>query len=145
MARAQLIKTLFISLICALAIGFSSLLYFSYQDYVNPEHVYSRWIEIGSPKYNTEVLTLNDKGVFRNGRLIATSFEYDGEKIYITTGDGTSIYQVTGTFDSPQLKRIQPNSPSQQFVKEGFEGTIDLEGGSAANRRAALSNHFDEE
>ncbi|NVD08499.1 DUF2850 domain-containing protein [Vibrio sp. JPW-9-11-11] len=143
MTRSSTFKTVAISVFILLAVGFASLLYFSYQDYVHPKHVYGRWIEVGAPPYQTEVLELNAQGVFRNERLIATQFEFDGKQVFIKTGKGTSIYQIAGTFDSPQLRRLQPNSPTQRFVKEGFEQTIDMEGGgSAKNRRSALSDHF---
>lgn len=143
MTKSSAIKTAAIVLFITLTLGFSSLLYFSYQDYVHPKHVYGQWIEIGAPPYQTEILTLNAQGVFRNGRLIATQFEFDGKRITVSTGGGTSIYQLAGTFSSPQLRRLQPNSPTQRFVKEGYEDTIDMEGGgSAKNRRSALSDHF---
>ncbi|KJY82908.1 hypothetical protein TW81_11945 [Vibrio galatheae] len=143
MIKSPVFKTVFIIIFVTLAVAFSSLLYFSYQDYVHPKHVYGRWIEVGAPPYRTEVLTLNSRGVYRNDRLIATQFEFDGKRITINTGGGRSIYQVAGTFDSPQLKRLEPNSPTQRFIKEGFEDTIDMQGGGAAkNRRAALSDHF---
>uniref|UniRef100_UPI001C04EBC7 DUF2850 domain-containing protein n=1 Tax=Vibrio anguillarum TaxID=55601 RepID=UPI001C04EBC7 len=71
------------------------------------------WIEIGTPSYSTEVLTLNSNGVFRNNRLVSTQFEYDGDKIVINTGSGVTIYQLAGTTNSPQLKRIEPVMPLQ--------------------------------
>lgn len=145
MTHNSMFKTVAISVFVLLAIGFGSLLYFSYQDYIHPKHVYGRWIEVGAPPYQTEVLELNANGVFRNERLVATHFEFDGKQVFIETGRGTSIYQIAGTFDSPQLRRLQPNSPTQRFIKEGFEETIDMEGGgSAKNRRSALADHFSE-
>lgn len=145
MTKSSAIKTAAATIFVLLALGFSSLLYFSYQDYVHPKHVYGRWIEVGAPPYQTEVLTLNAQGVFRNDRLIATQFDFDGKRITVSTGGGASVYQVAGTFNSPQLRRLQPNSPTQRFVKEGYENTIDMDGGgSAKNRRSALSDHFSE-
>lgn len=145
MIKSSAIKTVAATIFVLLALGFSSLLYFSYQDYVHPKHVYGRWIEVGAPPYQTEVLTLNAQGVFRNDRLIATQFDFDGKRITVSTGGGISVYQVAGTFNSPQLRRLQPNSPTQRFVKEGYENTIDMDGGgSAKNRRSALSDHFSE-
>ncbi|UPQ89560.1 DUF2850 domain-containing protein [Vibrio sinaloensis] len=143
MTHNSMFKTVAISVFVLLAVGFGSLLYFSYQDYVHPKHVYGRWIEVGAPPYQTEVLELNASGVFRNERLVATHFDFDGKQVFIETGNGIAIYQIAGTFDSPQLRRLQPNSPTQRFIKEGFEETIDMEGGgSAKNRRSALADHF---
>ncbi|WP_394143231.1 DUF2850 domain-containing protein [Vibrio atypicus] len=143
MNKAKAIKLLFVAIFLSLAAGFSSLLLFSYQDYVHPKHVYGTWVEVGAPPYSTELLTLNAQGVFRNHRLIATSFEFDGKKIFVTTGQGTTIYQIAGTFNSPQLRRLEPNSPIQRFIKEGYESTVDMEGGGGAKqRRAALTEHF---
>lgn len=143
MTKSSAIKSAAAIVFVLLALGFSSLLYFSYQDYIHPKHVYGRWIEVGAPPYQTEILTLNAQGVYRNNRLIATSFDFDGKRVTVKTGGGKSIYQIAGTFDSPQLRRLEPNSPTQRFIKEGFENTIDMQGGgSAKNRRAALSDHF---
>ncbi|MFM2587273.1 DUF2850 domain-containing protein [Vibrio sp. TBV020] len=143
MTKNVAIKTAAIVVFLLLAAGFSSLLYVSYQDYIHPKHVYGNWIEVGAPPYQTEVLTLNAQGVYRNNRLVSTQFEFDGKRITVQTGGGTSIYQIAGTFSSPQLRRLQPNSPTQRFIKEGYESTVDMEGGGAAkHRRAALSEHF---
>ncbi|MGD8110764.1 DUF2850 domain-containing protein [Vibrio sp. NTOU-M3] len=143
MRSPSLFKTLFAVVFGVLAIAFSLLLYFSYQDYVHPKHVYGKWIEVGAPGYNVEVLVLSEQGVLRNNRLVATQFEFDGKKVYVETGQGTSIYQIAGTMNSPQLRRLVPNSPTQRFIKEGYENTVDMEGGGAAkHRRAALSEHF---
>lgn len=131
------------ALLSALAVGFASLIYVSYQDYTDPKHVYGRWVEIGAPPFQIEYLELNEQGFFRNNRLVSTNFEFDGERVYVTTGSGASVYQVAGTYDSPQLKRLVPNSPTQRFIKEGYESTVDMQGGGAAKkRRAALSDHF---
>ncbi|USD35428.1 MULTISPECIES: DUF2850 domain-containing protein [Vibrio] len=144
MEKEAFLKLSFVTLLVTLAVAFSSLLFFSYQDYVHPKHVYGRWIEIGTPEYNTEVLTFNERGVYRNDRLVTTNFDFDGKVITVTTGGGISIYQVAGTFKSPQLRRLEPNSPTQRFIKAGYENTVDMSGssGSAKNRRAALSEHF---
>jgi len=130
------------TLLVALIVAFSAILYFSYKDYIHPKHVYGRWIEIGSPEYDTEILTFSERGVFRNERLITTNFEFDGTLITVTTGSGKSIYQVSGTFESPQLKRLNPSNPTQRFIKAGFEDTVNNSGGAAQKRRAALSEHF---
>ncbi|MCW8333854.1 DUF2850 domain-containing protein [Vibrio sp. SCSIO 43135] len=144
MTRQRAIKTALTVILCIMGFGFASLIYVSYQEYVNPKHVYGDWIEIGAPNYNTEVLTLNEVGFFRNHRLITTHFEFDGKRVHIKTGDGKAVYQIAGTFESPQLKRLVPNSPTQIFIKKGYESTVDMEGGGgvAKNRRAALADHF---
>ncbi|WP_070969767.1 DUF2850 domain-containing protein [Vibrio sonorensis] len=145
MTRITFYKYAFSTAFALLAVGFSLLLYFSYQDYVHPRHVYGKWIEIGTPKYNTEVLTLNANGVWRNGRFVTTQFDFNGQEITIQTGNGIAIYQLSGTFESPQLKRVNPKMPLQRFIKQGYEHTVDMEGsGSANNRRAVLSQHFKE-
>ncbi|MBU2899197.1 DUF2850 domain-containing protein [Vibrio hepatarius] len=130
------------TLLVALAVAFSSILYFSYKDYIHPKNVYGRWIEIGTPEYDTEILTFSKRGVFRNERLITTDFEFDGTLITVTTGSGKSVYQVSGTFESPQLKRLTPSHPNQRFIKAGFEDSVNSGGGAAQKRRAALSEHF---
>ncbi|ENM5762214.1 DUF2850 domain-containing protein [Vibrio mimicus] len=145
MSKELVFKSVFWSSLSILAVAFAMLLYVSYQDYVNPKHVYGSWVEIGAPSYQTEVLRFNDQGVFRNERLISTTFEFDGAAITIRTGNGTFVYELSGTFNSPQLKRIQPNSPIQRFIREGFEYTVTNQGNNATQiRRSALSEHFNE-
>lgn len=145
MIKSSTIRTASVFIFVSLALLFGALLYCSYQDYVHPKHVYGTWIEVGAPPYQTEILTLNDHGVLRNDKLISTTFDFDGQRVTIHTGSGDSVYQMSGTFQSPQLKRLVPNSPTQRFIKKGYEHTIDFEGGGPAkNRRAALSDHFTE-
>jgi len=125
--------------VSALACG--SIIYFSYLSYINPKQVYGSWVELNAPDYRQEILTLNDKGVFRNNRLVSTSFEYDGKNIEIKTGKGRAIYALAGTTSSPQLKRIQPALPVQRFIKHGFENTVDIKSGSEI-RRSSIQGHF---
>lgn len=142
----RIIRTIFGIAFVALAISFSLILYFSYKDYVRPSNVYGTWIEIGAPPYNTERLKFSEHGVYRNGRLIATHFEFDGSTIEVKTGRGVSIYEISGTHESPQLRRLVPNSPTQRLVKSGYEDTVNIEGGGPAkNRRAALQEHFSDD
>lgn len=144
-SKETVFKTVFWSGLTLLACGFGALLLFSYKDYVDPKHVHGSWIEIGAPSYQTEVLTFDERGVFRNNRLVSTNFDYNGKNIEVETGLGITIYQVTGTMKSPQLKRIEPSSPIQRFVKQGYEDTItDSEGNAGQTRRAALSAHFND-
>ncbi|MFV0448580.1 MAG: DUF2850 domain-containing protein [Vibrio sp.] len=142
MSKEAIFKSVFATTLSIAALLCGALIYFGYQDYTNPSQVYGSWIEINAPEYRTEVLTLNDQGVFRNHRLISTSFEYDGKNIKIDTGQGRSIYALAGTNNSPQLKRIQPASPIQRFIKQGFEDTIDLQS-SSETRRSEISHHFE--
>ena len=128
----------------ALALLFSTLLYYSYQDYVHPKHVYGTWIELGAPPYQTEILTLSEHGVLRNNKLIATQFEFNGKRVTIHTGNGNYVYKIAGTLQSPQLKRLEPSSTTQRFIKQGYEHTVaSAEDDPAKHRRAALSEHFD--
>jgi hypothetical protein len=106
-----------LSIVC-LIIFCSSLFYSSYQNYIDPEKVYGTWLEMGVPDHRREVLVLNQDGVFKNDHLISTTFEFDGTRIYITTGIGITIYQITGTISEPQLKRISPaNLSIQEFAR----------------------------
>ncbi len=143
MTQHYFLKTAAIFTFSSLAIAFGALIYFGYQDYTHPKHVYGRWIELGVPSYQTEILVLNSDGVFRNQRLIATKFDFDGKQVTIETGDGSSIYKIAGTHNSPRLKRIAPDYMTQSFIKEGFEGTVKSHSaGSTTSRRNALAEHF---
>ncbi len=62
-ARHQLKMVKVRSLFCLQFGGFFAYqLHVSYQDYINPEHVYGEWIEIGAPPYQTERLILPPMG-----------------------------------------------------------------------------------
>ncbi len=145
MSKINIFKSMFTLGLGIAALACGALIYFSYQSFTNPKQVYGSWIEINAPGYHTEVLTLNDQGVFRNNRLVSTNFKYDGRKILIKTGKGRSVYALAGTDKSPQLKRIEPASPVQRFIKKGFEDTVTSDGQSSELRRNALSQHFSEE
>ena len=80
-----------------------------------------------------------------NHRFISTSFDFDGKIVTINTGSGPTVYTITGTYDSPRLKRLVPTTPSQQFVKEGYEDTVSGDAHSVMQqRRASLSAKFKE-
>lgn len=144
MTRTQAIKSITFVVLVIATVGFTTLIYYSYKDYVDPKHVYGDWIEIGAPTYDTDIITLNRTGVYKNNRLVTTNFEFNGKQISIKTGGGETIYAVAGSLKSPQLKRISPETPSQRLIKKGYENTVDMSGGigGAKARRAALSDHF---
>ncbi len=145
MSNNNILKSVFTLGLGAIALGCGALIFYGYQSYTSPKQVYGSWIEINAPGYYTEVLTLNDQGVFRNNRLVSTNFDYDGKKILIKTGKGRAVYALAGTEQSPQLKRIEPASPVQRFIKKGFEDTVTSDGQSSEQRRSALSQHFSDE
>ncbi|ELA4929705.1 DUF2850 domain-containing protein [Vibrio vulnificus] len=141
--KLAMFRGLFVVFFLLLTGYFSFRIYSEYQLYVDPVNVYGEWIEIGAPPYLTERLTLSEQGVFRNNRLVATQYQFDGKRIIVETGNGLTIYQVAGSESSPQLRRLQPATPVQRFVKKGYEDTItESVSGGAQNRRAALSEHF---
>ncbi len=142
MSNNSIFKSMFALGLGVTALACGALIFFGYQSYTSPKQVYGSWIEINAPGYHTEILTLNDQGVFRNHRLVSTNFDYDGKKIEIQTGKGVSIYALAGTENSPQLKRIKPSSPAQRFIKKGYESTVSDDGQSSNLRRNALSEHF---
>ncbi|GEM75284.1 DUF2850 domain-containing protein [Vibrio sagamiensis] len=88
----------------------------SYYRFVAPDNVYGQWVEIDAPSFQSEKLTLGQNGVFRNGRLIATQFDFDGEFVTINHSIGESIYKLAGTYVSPQLHRVHPPLPQQRFI-----------------------------
>lgn len=141
--QLKVIKGAFVLFSCSLLGFISYQLYASYVDYIDPNKIYGEWIEIGAPPYQTELLNFTPDGVFRNHRLIATQFEFDGKRITLNTGLGITAYQVSGSHLSPQLRRVKPALPEQRFVSKGFEHTVQgSETGAASKRRAALSDHF---
>jgi len=145
MSKENIFKSVFALGLIIAALACGALIFFGYQSYTSPKQVYGSWIEINAPGYRTEVLTLNDQGVFRNHRLISTNFDYDGKNIEIKTGKGRYVYALAGTENSPQLKRTEPASPIQRFIKQGYEDTVSTEGQSTDLRRNMLSQHFSEE
>ncbi|MDN3702653.1 DUF2850 domain-containing protein [Vibrio artabrorum] len=128
-------------IIIALSVGYVT--YQAQQQSDSKSNVHGTWIEIGSPPYKTDTLTLSDNGVLMNHRLISTSFDFDGKLITINTGSGTTVYTISGSADSPRLKRLIPSVPAQQFVKEGYEHTAAGDNhGVMQQRRASLTEHF---
>lgn len=139
----MVIKGIFGIVACCLVVLISYLLYLSYQSHRDPQKIYGEWIEIGAPPYKTERLTFAPNGVYRNYRLVATTFEFDGKVISLETGLGETAYQISGSHLSPQLRRVDPLIPDQRFIRKGFEHTVKgSEIGSTSKRRAALSEHF---
>ncbi|GAK87382.1 hypothetical protein JCM19238_4992 [Vibrio ponticus] len=139
------LRMMFFAIAIAAFGAIAVLAYFSYQESLDPKHVYGRWLEMGTPGYDRASIQFNDSGVFRNNRMVATKFEFDGSLIHVKTGSGLHIYQLSYSKDAPLLRRIQPNSPTQRFVKQGYEHMVDMEGGGIAKkRRAALAQHFND-
>ncbi|MEZ9287947.1 DUF2850 domain-containing protein [Vibrio lentus] len=132
---------LLVAAIIALTAGYFA--YQTHQQSVSPSNVYGTWIEIGAPPYKTDILTLSDNGVMMNHRFISTSFDFDGKVVTINTGSGSTVYTISGTYDSPRLKRLVPSVPSQQFIKEGYEDTAAGDTHSVMQqRRASLAEQF---
>lgn len=139
----SIIRYLIVSISIAAIGGLLVLIYQSYQESIDPKRVYGRWLEVGTSANTRYTIEFNETGVFRNNRLVTTKFEFNGNKIFIATGSGEYIYQLSNVKDIPRLRRLQPNSPTQHFVKQGYEHLINLEGGGMANkRRSAISDHF---
>ncbi|GAD74576.1 DUF2850 domain-containing protein [Vibrio azureus] len=115
----------------------------AYSNFIAPNNVYGQWVEIDAPPSQTERLTLSPEGVFRNDRLIATQFDFDGTFITINHSIGESIYKLSGSYVSPQLHRITPPLPRQRFtLKSEQDAKVDSASSSQVQRRAALSEHF---
>lgn len=141
--QLKIFKGSFVLFGCTLITVTAYQLYASYLDYIDPDKVYGEWIEIGAPPYKAEQLSFTPEGVFRNHRLISTQFEFDGKRISVTTGVGPTIYQLSGSHLSPQIRRIKPALPNQRFILKGFEHTVQGSNvGAASQRRTALSEHF---
>ncbi len=141
--KLTIMKSTFGFVTYSLLLSICYLLYVSYQTYRDPNKIYGEWIEIGTPTYQTERLTFSPDGVYRNHRLIATTFDFNGTVITLRTGSGKTAYQTSGSELSPQLRRIEPLVPDQRFIRKGFEHTVKVsEMGVAPTRRAALSQHF---
>lgn len=72
--RRILIASTVTLLFLALVTYFSYRIYIEYQEYIDPSNVYGDWIEIGAPPYQTEILTLSDKGVYLSLDQISSHF-----------------------------------------------------------------------
>ncbi|GMM87781.1 hypothetical protein MTsN2n6_07550 [Vibrio fortis] len=145
-SRDLLTQALFYLLLLAgliAAVFASYTAYQTHQKFIDPSNVYGTWIEVGAPPYDTDILSLSEQGVVMNHRLISTNFKFNGKTITINTGSGETVYAISGTFNSPQLKRLVPEIPTQQFVKEGYEHTaIPLNSSAVQQRRASLAEQF---
>ena len=140
---ANSLRYLFLLVAAIIALTAGYLAYQTHQQSVSPSNVHGTWIEIGAPPYKTDILTLSDNGVMMNHRFISTSFDFDGKVVTINTGSGATVYTISGTYDSPRLKRLVPSVPSQQFIKEGYEDTAAGDTHSVMQqRRASLAEQF---
>ncbi|MBY7729188.1 DUF2850 domain-containing protein [Vibrio bathopelagicus] len=140
---ANSLRYLFLLVAAIIALTAGYLAYQTHQQSVSPSNVHGTWIEIGAPPYKTDILTLSDNGVMMNHRFISTSFDFDGKVVTINTGSGETVYTISGTYDSPRLKRLVPSVPSQQFIKEGYEDTAAGDTHSVMQqRRASLAEQF---
>ena len=140
---ANSLRYLFLLVAAIIALTAGYFAYQTHQQSVSPSNVHGTWIEIGAPPYKTDILTLSDNGVMMNHRFISTSFDFDGKVVTINTGSGATVYTISGTYDSPRLKRLVPSVPSQQFIKEGYEDTAAGDTHSVMQqRRASLAEQF---
>ncbi|MEF1309961.1 DUF2850 domain-containing protein [Vibrio mytili] len=141
--QRTLLKIIFAFVGASLLAFTSYQLHLSYQASISPTNIYGEWIEIGATPYQTERLNFTSEGVYRNHRLVSTKFDFDGQTITLNTGLGKTVYQLSGSHLSPQIRRIEPLFPDQRFIRKGFEHTVQgSEIGTASKRRAALSEHF---
>lgn len=146
--QLKTLKRMRLALSIVAGIMFLGVVYFAqqvYQSYVAPDVVYGQWLELDAPVYQREQLTFNAQGVFRDNRLIATHFDFDGQLITVKTGAGSMIYRLTGTHNVPQLHRVEPSKPRKRFVKKEHEHLIRTSSNQAFERRQALSEHFQPE
>lgn len=142
----KLFKAVFFSISFVILVVSGVYGYDAYKAYTDPSNVYGKWVEVGTPTYQTEILQLSDKGVYRNNHLISTTFEFSGSTVSISTGEGVTEYEFTGGESAPQLKRIKPSMPEQLLVKHGYEAKVEATEGSngSHDRRLMLSEHFKE-
>ncbi|MDW6005103.1 DUF2850 domain-containing protein [Vibrio mangrovi] len=120
------------------------LIYMSYRDYISPEKIYGSWLETQVMHDRREVITFNKHGVYRNSHLITTKFDFDGKLIQFKSGGRETIYQISGTSASPQLKRIEPSQPVQVLIKQGYEHTLEEPDNAwrRQNTRSAFAEGF---
>ncbi|MCA2014944.1 DUF2850 domain-containing protein [Vibrio tritonius] len=142
----KIFKAVFFSISFVILVVSGVYGYDAYKAYINPSNVYGKWIEVGTPTYQTDILRLSEKGVYRNNHLISTTFEFNGSTVSISTGDGVTKYELTGGETAPQLKRVKPSLPSQTLVKHGYEHKVEATAASngSQDRRLMLSEHFKE-
>ncbi len=110
-----LVLGLFISLSVAYGI------FFSYNTSTDPEKIYGNWVELNVLGTRQVIINFDKQGVYRNSHLIATRFSYNGRTVQFKTGNGETVYRITGTHKIPQLKRIKPETPPQTLVLEKDE------------------------
>ncbi|MFC3023505.1 DUF2850 domain-containing protein [Vibrio zhugei] len=141
----RIFKSMALLLLSLIGLLFGYYGYASYQDYVAPKHVYGKWIEIGVPDYDTDVLVLSERGVYLNDHLISTTFKFDGSVVTIKTGDGISKYELSTMKNIPKLKLIAPSTVNQTLVKEEFAAQFKSpdRNNAPAKLRQNLSGYFE--
>jgi hypothetical protein len=131
----------FIALIGIVMVGISgTMLYQNYQEYIDPQVLYGKWIEIHVLSDRKETLVISKHGIFRNDKLVTTHFKYDGSEISFTTGEGEYRYQWNESLTSPQLKRLEPSKPEQTLIKKGYEDTLKVIQSKSIGLGSSLSN-----
>jgi len=73
------------------------------------------WVEQGVAPYTADRFELRPEGVFVDGRLVNTQYEWDGSTLTYRLGDDMYIY----TYLSDQLVRQQPAHYISSFSRKG--------------------------
>lgn len=127
---------LFIAIVSASYLGVVT-----YNDHVDPNRVYGKWTEIGSPEWSSDQFFLTEKGVMKNNRYLASYFTFDGAIVSYRTGDKTIELQLFGKNDE-RLRRVTGGGHATSFIKEGFEHTLPKQDNVGPARRVSLAEHF---
>lgn len=110
---------LVLGLLTSLLAGY--VIFFNYNASIDPKNIYGNWVELHVLDTRQVTIEFSKQGVSKNSHLVSTDFSYNGRRIEFVTGEGETIYRITGTQKTPQLKRIQPEKPPQILVREEDE------------------------
>lgn len=128
---------IFIIVLLGIALFFSSrAIMTNHLQQNNPERIYGDWVELNAPPFQTQTITFNTEGVFRNYRFIATQFIFNGQTVSFTTGGGQATYRLSKETSSPRLVRISPLPAGEIYLKKGAQ--LDSERNQSQQKRRAL-------
>ncbi len=77
--------------------------------------IYGTWIEQDVAPYAADQFELRANGVYVSGRLVSTTYEWDGSQLRYRMGDETYRY----TFEEGQFIRQQPAHYVSSFARQG--------------------------
>ncbi len=83
---------------------------------ISKDKLYGRWVELGVPSYARDRFTISADGIYADGRLKSTTFEFDGDILTYEHSGTKYVYHIERK-DGSRLLRVKPTHYSSSFQK----------------------------